>query len=103
MRITWQRLVLAALGLVVGAVLALQHQANVDLRGLIGLLRQQNLEVERLRAEQLRLVRTQISPAELESLRADHVAIVRLRSEIALASARLNASEPAVPVPAPTR
>jgi len=94
---------MAALVGVVVVSLALQHQANVELRGLIGLLREQNGEVDRLRAEQLRLIRAQISPAELESLRADHAAIATLRSEIELAKARLTESEHAGQVPAPGR
>lgn len=103
MRVTWQLLVMAALVGVVAVSLALQHQANVELRGLIGLLREQNQEVLRLRAEQTRLIRAQISPAELESLRADHAAIARLRSEIELAQTRLTESERVVPVSAPAR
>jgi hypothetical protein len=95
MRVTWQLLILAALIVIMSASLALQRQANEELRGMITLLRGQNHEVERLQAERARLVKGQISPAERESLLADHAAIERLRGEIESAKARLIESEQA--------
>lgn len=93
MRITWQLLALAMLTVIVGAVLALQRQANGELRDVIGLLREQNHAVDRLRAERTRLVQAQVSATELENLRSDHAAVERLRSEIEVAKARITEME----------
>ena len=101
MRIHWQLPALALLVLIIGAGLALQRQANGELRGEIALLREQNRELDRLRVEKRRLVNAQVAAAELESLRADHAAIARLRGEIETAKARLIEMERAEPASAP--
>lgn len=103
MRLTWQLLVVAVLVIFLGVVLALQHQANAELRDMIGLLHGQNQAVDRLQAERSRLVKAQVSAAELENLRADHAAIARLRGEIEAAKARLMEIEPADSNSAPHR
>jgi Tfp pilus assembly protein PilN len=102
MRTTWRLLALAMLTFSVGAVLALQRQANGELRTVVGLLREQNHEVDRLRAEQTRLVKVQVSATELENLRADHAAVARLRGEIEAAKARTTEMERAESAPAPS-
>ena len=89
MRITWRLLALAMLALTIGVVLALQRQANGELRTVIGLLREQNHEADRLQAERARLVNAQVSTTELEKLRADHAALARLRGEMEAAKARI--------------
>lgn len=65
-----------------GAGLASRWQETMLLRGEIGLLRLDVSELERLRAENLRLREKQIPATVLEVLRADHAALPRLRAEI---------------------
>jgi len=78
----WLSVLLLALALVAGAALWLQRQQSAVLREEIVLLREENGEIARLRAERERLMAAQVSAAELERLRADRAAIVRLRDEI---------------------
>lgn len=73
------------LGLLAAAVavaLLVQHESNENLRGEIALLRAEQRELAQLETEHERLRAAQISPAELERLRADRVALHRLRAEI---------------------
>jgi len=93
MRHLWQPLVLIGLVLIIGAMLALQHRANGELRCAVELFREQNREIGGLRAERLRLVKAQIPAAELEQLRADHAAVARLRGEIEALKAKVTAAE----------
>ena len=74
--------VLVGLAFVAGGALLLQWQAAQALRSELALVRLENREIERLRAEQERLKAAQITPAELERLQADRSALVRLRGEI---------------------
>ena len=60
----------------------LQRQQTIALREAMGALRGQERELARLREENVRLTQGRISPAALENLRADHVAIVRLREQV---------------------
>ena len=53
-----------------------------QLRDEIVLLREQNRELVRLRAENQRLAAALPPAAQLEALRADHAAVARLRSEL---------------------
>ena len=60
----------------------LQWQQSLALAGEAALLRDEQRELARLRAEHARLAAAQVSPAEIERLRADHAAVARLRAEI---------------------
>lgn len=62
----------------------LRRQETAVLATEIAVLRDQSRELAQLRAEHARLTATQIPTAELERLRNDRAAIVRLRSEIEL-------------------
>jgi hypothetical protein len=77
---TWSALL--AMVVVGAVVLALQRQETVVLRSEIALLRDQERELAQAQAENARLKAQQISAVELERLRADHTALVRLRAEI---------------------
>ena len=78
----WPSTLLLALALVAGASLWLQRQAADALRSEIALLRDENRELAKLRAENERLVAAKLPAAELERLRADHAAVVRMQGEI---------------------
>jgi predicted aminopeptidase len=71
-----------------GGVLALGAGAGqacwrtTELRDEVRALREQVALIEGVRAENARLRAAQISPEELERLRADHAALPRLRAEI---------------------
>src|SRR5260221_11537878 len=78
----WFSSVLIALALVAGAVLLLQRQSAAQLREEIALLREEHRGIARLRAENQRLLAAQLPEAELERLRSDRAAVVRLRGEI---------------------
>jgi uncharacterized protein HemX len=87
---------LLALALVTGAALWLQRQAGEQLREELGLLREENRELVRLRTENRRLT-ADLPPTEvMAALRADHAAVVRLRGEIAALKASLLAREKAL-------
>ncbi len=103
MRPSWSFPALAILALLLGGALVLQRQSNEELRALIALLREQNQAMDRVQTERSRLVRAQLSAAELESLRADHAAITRLRAEIQTAEARVIELERAEAAGAPSR
>ena len=74
--------VVIGLAIASGVGLAAQWQKTLLLRGELERVRWEAEELERLRAENLRLRGKQISPAELEALRADHAAVTRLRAEL---------------------
>ena len=74
--------VLLALAFVAGAALWLQRQSATQLRGEIALLRDEHRKLAELRAENARLIAAQPSAAQLEAMRADHAAVLRLRGEI---------------------
>jgi hypothetical protein len=93
MRATGRIVVLALLALVVGAGLALQHQAAIELRDEVALLREQHRTVARLRSERARLDAAQLSPADLAGLRADHAAVARLREEVEALRQRVTEAE----------
>ena len=78
----WLSVLLLALALVTGASLWLQRQAAAQLRDEIAQLREDSRELAKLRAENQRLVAAQVSAVELARLRADHAAVLRLRTEL---------------------
>lgn len=91
--ITGVLLVLVALA---GAALGWRHQATEALRAEVALLREENRELVGLRAEQRRLVTTEMSAEELTRLRGDHVAVIRLRGEIEKSKEALRVRERAL-------
>ncbi len=93
--------VLLALALVAGAALWLQWQTTDNLRSEIQLLREEQRELVRLRAENQRLAATQPDAAELTRLRADRSAVMRLRGEIEKTKDNLQARERALATVAP--
>jgi hypothetical protein len=95
----WLSALLLALAFAAGAALWLQRQAAAQLRDEITLLRDQNRELARLRAENLRLAAALPPTAELEQLRADHAAVVRLRAELEKTKDHLQARERALTSP----
>jgi len=92
----WLSALLLALALVAGAALWLQRQAAEALRGEIALLREENRDLAKSRAENQRLAAALPSAAELERLRADHAAVARLRREIEKTKDNLQARERAL-------
>ncbi len=72
----------AALALGLGALLVSQRQATMQLRGELDAGNLQREELARLQRENARGRAQQISAAQLEALRADHAAVVRLRREL---------------------
>ena len=75
-------LLLLALALAAGAGWWLQRASSAQVRGELALLRDEQRELAKLRAENQRLT-TALPPAtKLAALRADHAAVVRLRGEI---------------------
>lgn len=81
-RFRWLPAVLLLVAGVAGAGYALQVQATAALRREIELLQAEQRESGRLRAENERLKAEQAPAAEVERLRADRAALLRLRSEI---------------------
>ena len=75
-------MVLAAVVVAAMVLLGEQWWQGVQLRAERNLLRSGSAEQARLRAENLRLRARQLSPAELDALRADHAALERLRAEL---------------------
>jgi hypothetical protein len=78
----WLSALLLALALMAGAAWWLQVQSAGQLRGEVALLRDENRELARLREENLRLAARQPTAAQLAALRADHVAVAQLKSQI---------------------
>ncbi len=87
---------LLGLAVVAGGAFWSQRQASEVLRGEIGLLREEQAELARLRAENQRLSAQQISAAERERLRGDHVAVMRLRDEVEKSKESLRGRERAL-------
>jgi len=66
-----------------GAIIAVQRRIGSELRGEVELLRAaRQREVARLEAENRAFLSAMVPDAELEHLRADHAAVVHLRSEV---------------------
>jgi hypothetical protein len=78
----WSAGGLGALAVVAGAAWWLQTQEADVLRGEIAMLREERGELEKLQAENRRLVMQGAPAEEVERLRADRAAIGRLRAEI---------------------
>jgi hypothetical protein len=87
---------LLACALVAGAVLWWQRMESSDLRDELGLLREDNRELARLRTENQGLAAALPPPAQLEQLRADRAAVGRLRGEIEKTRDNLAARERAL-------
>ncbi len=81
-RILFAATVTLALACSVGAVLAWQRQVTETLRAELATLRARDREYSAALTENVRLRQGHVSSAELESLRADHADIARLRGEI---------------------
>jgi Tfp pilus assembly protein PilN len=82
-RFPWEFVALLLAVLVAaGLGLAVQRERAVLLRTKLALLQAEARELASLRAENARLRERQIPAAELEALRADHVAVARLRAEL---------------------
>jgi hypothetical protein len=73
---------LLSLAILVGVALWLQRQTAAQLRDEIALLREESRQVAQLRAENARLVAAQPAAAQLDAMRTDHAAVLRLRGEI---------------------
>lgn len=65
-----------------------QRQTNESLRAELEALRDQEREHARLMGDHVRLQAAQISATELEALRSDHIALERMRAEVAAAKQR---------------
>jgi hypothetical protein len=76
-----------------GVIFAWQWQTGVRLREEAARLEAQAREAARLREENERLAAHQKSPAEMESLRADHAEMERLRGEIDALSRRVEQAD----------
>jgi hypothetical protein len=73
---------LTTAALVAGVAWWVQVQEADALRAEVALLRDERSELARVRAENLRLAAEQPPSSEIERLRADRAAILRLRREI---------------------
>jgi hypothetical protein len=91
--VKWPFAALALLAFVVGGALALRHQRAELLRTQIALARDEQRELAALRAENRRLAAQQVSAEELERLRADRMAVLRLRTEVDALRARTEQME----------
>lgn len=65
-----------------------QRETNETLRAELEALRDQEREHARLMGDNARLLVAQISATELEALRSDHIALGRMRAEVAAAKQR---------------
>jgi len=88
----WLSLAFFAAALVAGASLWIQHQATLAFRSEVDLLRDESRRLAQVRAEHQRLLSAQPPAAELDRLRADHAALVRLRTEIDQMKTRADAA-----------
>lgn len=79
----WVPLLLLGTALIIGAEWAYQRRVASVLQEQIALLRVDQRELIRLRAENRRLQAARVSDDELERLRGDHAALGRLRAEVA--------------------
>jgi hypothetical protein len=75
-------IVISVLVVAGGAGLTAQWQETVLLQGELNLARVETGELEQLHAENKRLRDGQIPAQQLEMLRADHMALPRLRAEL---------------------
>lgn len=89
----WLSLAFFVAALVAGASLWIQHQATLAFRSEVDLLRDESRRLAQMRTEHQRLLNAQPSAAELERLRADHAALVRMRNEIEQMQARAEKSK----------
>jgi hypothetical protein len=80
---SWRFFLTAVVAIVgeTGAGFFLQWEESVRLQTAFALGQMELRDAERLRKENPRLHEAQPSASELESLRADHAALVRLRAE----------------------
>jgi hypothetical protein len=78
----WSGLLLVA-AVVLAANWWLQRQAGAELRTELVLARDEQRELARLRAENIRLDAALPGAAEFQRLEADHAAVERMRNEIA--------------------
>jgi hypothetical protein len=77
------------LAVAAGSIIAVQRQIEIELRSEVELLRgSRQREVARLEAENRAFLSAMVPNAELEHLRADHAAVVHLRSEVDALKAR---------------
>jgi RNA polymerase sigma factor (sigma-70 family) len=86
--------------LAVGIGVVLQQQNTADLRAEVASLQQQTPIAVRLRAENQRLTKLQVPPAELEQLRKDSAELAQVRADVAALKARLE--PPPQPAAIPT-
>lgn len=78
----WISALCLVLAVLIGTAWLLQRQTSAALRTELELLRDENREIARLRAEHQKLIAAQPGAAEVERLRADRAALIRLRAEI---------------------
>lgn len=78
-----------------------QHQKADELRDMLEQQRETARELARLREEHARLTATRIDERELEALRADRAAVVRLRGEIEKLKQQSAATSPVIPASNP--
>ena len=95
--------VLTGLAVALGLGLAWQRLQMRPLQAELEVLRDQQKEIGRLRAEHGRLAAAQVPEAELQRLRSDRAAIVRLRREVAGLRAKAELKAAAAAAPAPER
>ena len=84
----------AAVAIAIFVARSIQVREAVALRRERDLMRMDGSELERLRKENQRLKAPSVSAAELEALRADHVAVVRLRGEVEALNRRASGARP---------
>lgn len=82
-----------AMAVIGGALLAWQQLQTVSVEKELAPLRVQAGELSRLQAENERLRRSQLPPAEVEILRAERAAADRLRSDVAGMRSQIEAAE----------
>lgn len=93
--------VIMMLAVAVGVILAWQYQTARQLRDEIGLLRGQDRRLRQLEDDHRRLSAEQVASGELQALRDDHAAAVRLRGEVEAFKARVEEMTPMVVSPQP--
>ena len=99
-RTKWTLGLLAAGLAILGMALLLQRQAATRLRDEIDDLRRQSRLLASLRAERALLMGQRATAEELQQLRDDHAALIRLRQEIELLKRRQeNVAPPEAPTP----
>lgn len=78
----WIAVALMALAVAAGAGFWLQREEAAVLRREVGWLKEENAALGRLRTENARLKAAETPAHEIERLRADRAAVLRLRAEI---------------------